>query len=512
MLYFHCIAVSLTLLTAWPAQGVDTFYGVGNSLLADSQPNGIAMIAASRGKLMSVGYQINAGQTLDSIWNNPNGYAMSPPSPYGTYDNALPNYDWNFISLEPFPGKNTIGTTTDLATDTSRILDFINTSRSNGLNANTTYYVYATWPAQNLGSYQTVWAQSSPNQDTTPSLQTAAYFCNVLQRVQSSTTANVRMIPVGYVLNELDKRLQANPVSVCDNDGNAVSVNSVSQLYRDSVHMGYGSYVAGITTYSTLYGQDPEGIIPAFDTGYSPHLLSEDYFNLVNKTVWDVVTSMQTETRVHRKVDFVGTKLSTTADGGGMGAEILNSGRYEFAWNVGGTTTTVNGVTFYGNPENNQTGSAITIQHTVPFTNQDTEETDTTGQYAGTFHTLMNSAWSSESGANKSFQITMENLSIGQQYRVQFLFDKNDLNSIFHVDSDGNAISVNTNGMGRSVVATFTADSTKQAFTFTTDGLSSSQAYLNAVSIYAIPEPCTLLTGVSGLFSLLLYGWWKRKM
>ncbi len=282
------IAVILAAMLVSPTLGSEAVYNIGNSLTWDSSPDGVAQLAAQRGYTLHVGYQINCSKTLDYIWNDPSGWCVQPASPYGTHDNALPNYQWTAVTLQPFPDLNYDGTLSDLSTDTARILDFIGNSQSDNRNADTIFYIYASWPAQSLGSYHSVWTQDRLDQDDTPTLQTSAYFDHLIQRVRNSTQADIRMIPVGYVLDELDQRLQA---------GELAGYNGVAQWYRDDVHLNdMGRYVAGITSFATLYGQNPAGMTAT--SAYNGSSFSQEFYSVAHDAVWDVVTSMHDVTGV----------------------------------------------------------------------------------------------------------------------------------------------------------------------------------------------------------------------
>ncbi len=267
------------------AIGAPRAYRIGNSLTWDSQPKAIEALAAERGLEHLEAYHINCGKSLERIWTHPEEVCVRPVEPFGTFAGALTGHAWDAVTFQPHPGA---GST--LATDTARILDFIAMARENPRNRNTVFYIYAPWPGQNRGPYHEVWQRDTPNADDTKTLQTRAYFRHLIERVRAKTDADVRMIPAGHVVYELDRRMRA---------GRIEGYRSAADLYRDVVHMNHvGRFIAGVTTFATLYGQDPTGLTcpPKHYGGgkdFTPELYSE-----IHDAVWSVVTRMHSVTGV----------------------------------------------------------------------------------------------------------------------------------------------------------------------------------------------------------------------
>jgi hypothetical protein len=267
------------------AMGAPRAYRIGNSLTWDSQPRGIEALAAERGLKHVEAYHINCGKSLERIWTHPEEVCVRPVEPYGTFDSALPDHDWDAVTFQPHPGESST-----LATDTARILDFIAKSRESGRNADTVFYIYAAWPGQKHGPYHEVWMRDTEDTDETKTLQTRAYFEHLMQRVRAEADAEVRMIPVGHVVYELDRRMRARQIA---------GYESAADLYRDPVHMNHvGRFIAGLTTFVTLYGQDPAGLEcpPGFYGGgkdFTPEL-----YAAIHDAIWTVVTEMHAVTGV----------------------------------------------------------------------------------------------------------------------------------------------------------------------------------------------------------------------
>ncbi len=267
------------------AQGAPRVYRIGNSLTWDSQPKAIEALATQRGLEHVEAYHINCGKSLQRIWTHPEEVCVPVVEPFGTFGKALPDHDWDAVTFQPHPGA---GST--LATDAARIVDFIDKTRSGNRNGKTVFYIYAPWPGQGLGLFHEVWTRDTPDADDTPTIQTRAYFDHLIRRVRAKTDADVRMIPAGHVLCELDRRMRAGQVG---------GYNSAADLYRDVVHLNHvGRFTAGVTTLATLYGQNPKGLeCPPQHYGggkdFSPEL-----YATIHDAVWTVLTDLNSVTGV----------------------------------------------------------------------------------------------------------------------------------------------------------------------------------------------------------------------
>lgn len=277
-----CLGLTATVM------GAPRTYRIGNSLTWDSQPKSIEALAAQRGLKHVEAYHINCGQSLERIWTHPNEVCVGVVRPFGTFGKALPNYQWDAVTFQPYPGK---GST--LATDTARILDFIAKTRENKLNSDTVFYIYAPWPGQKEGAYHEVWMKESADDDNTATILSRAYFQNLYKRVKAKTDADVRMIPAGQVIYELDRRMRA---------GKIAGFNNASNLYRDVVHLNnVGRFAVGVTTLATLYGKNPAGLkCPPGCYGGGKDFTPELY-NAIHDAVWDVITEMHEVTGIDRK-------------------------------------------------------------------------------------------------------------------------------------------------------------------------------------------------------------------
>src|SRR3972149_1584806 len=267
-------SLSVCLLLSNPAFALRTYH-VGNSLTFAINSAGLANWVAGRGGTHPYGYHINNGAKLNDIWNSPT-HADFSVAPYGAHGNALPNYEWDVVTLEPF------GLTT---TDAARIADFVGSARSNPANNDAQFYLYENWPLRSnigTGTYSAFWEQPWTGSGLSVTVRTQDYFQELADQVNSMPLGlekGVLLVPVGDVLNAIDKRMRA---------GDVPGFNSVVELYLDDVHLksGVGYFVVSTTFYATLYRQNPMGLpIPASMTS----TVTPQFAAAVQRVAWDVV-------------------------------------------------------------------------------------------------------------------------------------------------------------------------------------------------------------------------------
>ncbi len=75
-------------------------YFVGNSVTDTIDHTGFVDLAASQGHTQIWGRHMIPGAPLSWIWQHPEDGFQEPP--YGHYPNALSQYQWDSLSLQPF--------------------------------------------------------------------------------------------------------------------------------------------------------------------------------------------------------------------------------------------------------------------------------------------------------------------------------------------------------------------------------------------------------------------------
>ena len=227
-------------------------------------------------------------------------YADFTGPAYGTFGNALPNYEWDAVTLEPF------GPT---ATDAARIADFVGLMLNKPANIHTQAYLYENWPLQSnigAGTFSSFWEQ--PWTGINATIRTRDYFQSLANQVNVAELGlekEILLVPAGDVLNALDKRMRA---------GDVPGFSSVNALYQDDVHLktGVGYFTVSTAFYATMYHDNPMGLaIPANMTS----TVTPEFAAIVQRVVWDVVAG-HPYSGVPAAVagDFNGDSVVNTAD------------------------------------------------------------------------------------------------------------------------------------------------------------------------------------------------------
>jgi hypothetical protein len=284
------LAIALGLWSVAPARAL-TVYHIGNSVTDTLQYNRLQQVASGFGNTYTYGRHMIPGSPLSWIYQNPtSGFNEAP---YGYYPNALPNYTWDVLTLQPFDRQIS-------GADGDRVMagNYINLALSNPANSSMRVLIYSRWPRRNQISnnppiyantfygltYQAQWDRTYTDPDWNGGFETRDYFeklVNVLRTDFPSLT--IDMAPVGDVLYELANRMQLNQINHFTN---------IVQIYSDGIHFydggphgNIGSYAASLTFYATMFKSSPVG-----DTNYGLWGITDAVLaNQIQQTVWDVV-------------------------------------------------------------------------------------------------------------------------------------------------------------------------------------------------------------------------------
>jgi hypothetical protein len=270
---FIACSVSIALTAAaWAAEPMRGYH-LGNSLTWDSRPRDMEDVYTAEGYDAAVGYHIACARPAHYIAiENPDWTCVTPAEPFGMWQNALPNYQWDYLSIQSHTGATGVEEFQGIGT-------LINSTLSNPANADTTFYIYQAWGRQSdVKTYRELWEM--PYTDFSGSMQFREdYFEGLYQQVSDAfPQADIGMIPVGEVLSRIDTYLI---------NGAVPQFESAYDLYRDPVHMDYntGRYVAHATVLATILNKPPEQIpITAFpDT-------PPEFKALADQVIWDTLT------------------------------------------------------------------------------------------------------------------------------------------------------------------------------------------------------------------------------
>lgn len=274
----------------------DSIYLIGNSVTDTINYDGSVALAVSRGKTQPTARHMIPGAPLSFLWDNPAGGFVT--SPYGFPTNALPNYQWDVLSLQPFDrrlnedvvaSKNFLGLLFGGATPTAQQLFNRDNSR---------IFIFGRWPRQDASSrpggprsYETLWQRSyTGGFDGTN--ETADYFATLTTSLRAETVSGVAltnrvfMVPVGHVLYNLDQQMRA---------GQIPGYSDIFQIYADGIHLNnIGSYITAVTYFATIYQESPVGLpiasqyLPAANKP-TDRPLTPELAALIQEVVWDTV-------------------------------------------------------------------------------------------------------------------------------------------------------------------------------------------------------------------------------
>jgi PKD repeat protein len=300
------------------AQVTKSAYFVGNSVTDAINLNGLDALAESKGNTHNWGRHMIPGAGLQWIWEHPaDGFNEAP---YGLYPNALGNYTWDVLSLQPFDRQLNNGP----GDDVPMAANFIN--RAKGRSPNMQVYVYSRWPRkqtekapETADGWNFLWLQTyTGGYDGTN--ETKDYFERLTNQLRANHTdiKPVRMVPVGQVFHALNNKMKA---------GQVPGYTNIWQVYTDGIHMGgVGSYIASCTYFATLYSQSPVGMSVPSQYG----TISPDLARIIQETAWSVVT---TEPLSGVTGDTGGTTLKAAETPSGTVAGV-NYSYYEGTWST----------------------------------------------------------------------------------------------------------------------------------------------------------------------------------
>jgi hypothetical protein len=263
-------------------------YHIGNSVTDTIRYRSLQQMAASKGDTYTFGRHMIPGAPLDWIWEHPaQGFKENP---YGYYPNALPNYEWDALTLQPFDRQLV---SADGRGDLQTAPKFIDLALTGSPDLQV--YVYERWPRRrDDGSgglaldYQAQWLRTYTGQ-WDGSNETRDYFEQVVEGLRDhypGLPRPVLIVPVGDVLFELDRRMK---------NGQVPGYSGVEEFYVDSIHFNnVGAMVVGTTFYSTMFKADPRGTdYGGYDTPSTPQDrdITPAQAAAFQDAVWDVVSA-----------------------------------------------------------------------------------------------------------------------------------------------------------------------------------------------------------------------------
>lgn len=285
---FAIVCLSLLALAAsvLPVHA-ESAYFIGNSVTDTINYSGLEAMAVARGKTQPWGRQMIPGAPLEWLWTHPaDGFTQNP---YGFPTNALPNYAWDILSLQPFDRS----LTSDLDY-IQRYLDLLYgaaspTASQTTNRLNTRLLIFGRWPRQDDAGrtggprdYDTLWLRTYTTGDFNSN--ESADFANDLTLAVRAVTVNgvamadrTFMVPVGHVMYALNQQMKA---------GQITGYTNIFQIYADGIHLtNVGAYLTACTFYAVIYRDSPVGLPVPSNYG----TIDSTLVTQIQETVWNVV-------------------------------------------------------------------------------------------------------------------------------------------------------------------------------------------------------------------------------
>lgn len=251
-------------------------YHVGNSISDTLAYQKFQALARANTVDYIYGRQIIPGAPLEWLRDHPNdGFTESP---YGYPTNALPNFDWDVLTLQPFDRG--------VADDIDDSTYFMNLMYGRATNAQARTLIYSRWPRQaetspGSGQYVTynlpqLWARTSSQSN-----ESKAHFEAVVVGLRAAhPSRTIDMVPVGDTLLLFDSEAKA---------GRVPGFTQASGLFQDAIHLTeVGAYLVGCVFYATMYKESPVGLTFSGYSGVTQALATK-----IQELAWTTVRGHQ---------------------------------------------------------------------------------------------------------------------------------------------------------------------------------------------------------------------------
>jgi len=258
-----------------PNAAADSIYYIGNSLTDTIQYQTFADIVETQlDESQPWGRHVIPGAPLDWIWDHPDSGFQE--SPYGYYPQALTEYGWDFVSLQPFDRK--------LESDLPSITRYVELAREQ--NPDVQVLIHGRWPGRDEGDtdYSALWERTYTG-DWDDTFETRDYLETLTQAVKDADLGirDPILVPIGEVMYQLDQKMKRGEIE---------GYSNVFDLYKDGVHLNAeGQYLTTMTYLAVMYDMHPETI-----DGGAIAPLSPATKQAFDDTIWQVVQQLPTPT------------------------------------------------------------------------------------------------------------------------------------------------------------------------------------------------------------------------
>jgi len=115
-------------------------YHIGNSLTWSAVSPGLPSVFQGAGASLSLGHHIRCGSPLADIVSDPTVVCVPAPAPYGNWQNALAQYEWDYVTIQTHAGMT--------ADEIQAAIDVVAIATAEGRNSGTRFFIYSAWPTR----------------------------------------------------------------------------------------------------------------------------------------------------------------------------------------------------------------------------------------------------------------------------------------------------------------------------------------------------------------------------
>jgi hypothetical protein len=250
---------------------------IGNSVTDQVSYEAFAAVSKDHGHPVTSGRHMIPGAPLFYMWQHENGFKTEP---FGSSRNALANFQWDVVTLQPFDRGFHDGPADKPEGDLDVAQLYIDLSKSKSPDAQ--FFIYERWPRisrnghgfsfdkdaykdatgqidlrkiDGVDDFTDQWLRTYGKRKWDGSEESRDYFQKLTLAIRKQNPGMkkpIDLIPVGDVMNELHQLMKA---------GKVPGYTSIYQMYADGIHLNEtGRYIVGCTFYSTIFRADPHGL------------------------------------------------------------------------------------------------------------------------------------------------------------------------------------------------------------------------------------------------------------
>jgi len=299
------VANSIAAADTQPAGQQLRFFYIGNSVTDQLDYNAFAAMAKTRGHDINWARHMIPGAPLCWLWEHEDGFTTKP---YGSGRQALANYPWDVITLQPFDRGLHDGSADKPEGDVDIAQGYIDLAVKK--NPDVQVYIYQRWPRisqhqhgfnfdkdayknasgvvdlsklQGIDDFSDRWQAHYEPKKWNLGEESHDYFDKLtvaLREKNPNMKKPVRIIPVGDVMNELHQMMKA---------GKVPGYTSIFQVYADGIHLNEtGRFIIGCTFYATIFKDNPHDL-----SGVPYKITDARLAGIIQDTAWKIVQANQ---------------------------------------------------------------------------------------------------------------------------------------------------------------------------------------------------------------------------